>query len=42
MKSNEIKTGRNVAEFSKEGYGSKWALLSMMISFLKTSSIKSK
>jgi hypothetical protein len=30
-KSKEVKTGYNLAEFSKEGYGSKGAILPMMM-----------
>jgi hypothetical protein len=30
-KSKEVKTGYSLAESSKEGYGSKWAVLPMMM-----------
>jgi hypothetical protein len=33
-KTKEVKPGSNVVEFSKEGYGSKWAVLPMMMTMM--------
>jgi hypothetical protein len=36
VKSKDVKTGCNLAESSKEGYGSKGAVLSMMMMMMMT------